>query len=516
MASGNLNAAQRRSGSNNAGRLGHELGAVPQTQQVLRPNGTENGRAFPDESSLPFLEPIRSRFVSSDCAVAFARSLGVDLQIPDPPPIHPYAWKPNIRPELKLPIPSSIVRLVTQEDIHYYSSIYFEEIHPLYGFLDREAFFLQCEHLRGPNPPRRDFEAVLCGVIVLGSLFTHSVPCTVETQLAENARMILEMTVSQPGEYLSLYHVAGWILRTMYLRLTTRPHLSWITSCIMINIAESIGLHQEFMNLRLTTPHGPRMLSPEELELRRRTFWVAWSLNKFFSAEVGRSKAGLDNIGCRQFNPKAGDHTEDLIELAHMLPDFTPQGSDLSEMTRRNVVFDNLLKMPSNLPAIALLKTDVCFALYRRYRLSNVKMSKDQISTILTIAQEGLDQAIVLSKKKRPWWNLLSVPFQCICVLLSIDTRESLVMVNPALDVLVQLEEVYQTELGAESVSMARHLVKSSRQKKEFEMGLLEEPQKKEAVFDMSKADFVFPSTIEWPTEDLSGWALFFTGNTYL
>ncbi|GAB5594019.1 hypothetical protein Unana1_08919, partial [Umbelopsis nana] len=492
---------------------GKSLGVI--NELTVPPRAIDDSTVQRDRTSLPFLEPVKSRFMGADSAIAFPRSLGVHLNTLEPPRLHSFAWNTGIRSERRLPCPMSMVRLICPEDCEYFSNIYFEEVHPLFGILDRGDYFQQCNNLWSSGRPSMDFEAIFCGVIALGSLFSRTNTCVVEAELVEHSRVILELSVSQPGETLSLNHVAAWILRTIYLRSTTRPHVSWMSSCITMYLAESIGLHKEFSNARLAAKNCPQPLAAKEMECRRRVFWVAWALNRLISADYGRSKVQLDNIECRTFPSKAGDYTNDIVRLARLIPDSNSSSQEFAIVVEQNKILDQLFQMHCRFAAFMLLKTDVCFNIYRRLRLSNAQLTGEQTTIVLSIATDGLEQAKALASQRCPMWNVISTPFQCVCVLLSIDTRESLAVVDKAMSLLDEMVEIYDTHLARESARTARHLIQSLRTKKVEELDLLEKATRNTETSPLTQTSSgnelsAFADILEWPSEDLSDWTQFF------
>lgn len=492
---------------------GNSVGVV--NELTVPPRAIDDSTVQRDRTSLPFLEPVKSRFMGADSAIAFPRSLGVRLNTLEPPRLHSFAWNTGIRSERRLPCPMSMVRLISPEDCEYFSSIYFEEVHPLFGILDRGDYFQQCNNLASSGGSSMDFEAIFCGVIALGSLFSRTNTCVVEAELVEHSRVILELSVSQPGETLSLNYIAAWILRTIYLRSTTRPQVSWMSSCITMYLAESIGLHKEFSNARLAAKNGPQTITAKEMECRRRVFWVAWALNRLISVDYGRSKVQLENIECRTFPSKAGDYTNDMVRLARLIPDSNSNSQEFAIVVEQNKILDQLFQMHCRLAAFKLLKTDVCFHIYRRLLLSNVQLTREQTTIVMSIATDGLEQAKALASQRCPMWNVISIPFQCVCVLLSIDTRESLAVVDKAMSLLDEIVEIYDTHLARESARTARHLIQSLRMKKVEELDLLEKASRNTETSPLTQTSSgnelpAFTDILGWPSEDLSDWTQFF------
>ena len=231
---------------------------------------------------------------------------------------------------------------------------------------------------------------------MLGSIFSDS-PHPFESDLVKQARVILEMSVACPPALLSLDAVTAWILRTLYLRCMTRPHISWMAICTTMHISEAVGLHQEFNAARFATLSSPIPLGAQEIETQRRMFWSAWLLNRLFAAEYGRSRVDLENIGCMPISSRQDDFTPLLIELAEVLPD-----EYIGSVEDFDVAFKQLFDV-SNLPStFELIKADICFHLYRRLRLSKINIVSEHVNIILSIIRKALVECSALSNFRRP------------------------------------------------------------------------------------------------------------------
>ena len=70
-------------------------------------------------------------------------------------------------------------------------------------------------------------EALICVVVALGSFISSPLlPLLAEAQVVEHRRLLLDLTTAHAPAWLSVRHVQAWLLRAIYLRSTTRPHLS--------------------------------------------------------------------------------------------------------------------------------------------------------------------------------------------------------------------------------------------------------------------------------------------------
>ena len=419
------------------------------------------------------LEPHKSRFVGgASSAIAFARGVGMDLGMTYPPRLHSYAWNTGIRPEPLSPMISGVRQLMSFNNSKPFFDAYFEAVNPLYGILNQDDFIQRCVAFWSLRGLRTEFEAVICGVISLGSLFSNGNPCTMESELVQHSKLLLESCISQPPALVSLDHVAAWILRSLYLRLTTRPHLSWLASCTTMHLAEATGLHQEIETIQFAVDGFPPPFKTQELDSRRRVFWVAWSLNRLLSAEYGRSPTCLDNVRCRKPCARKGDFTSDLIAAAELLPPCTSPGVNSANMLESGLV--QLSNLPDIQAPFMLLKADVCLILCRRLWAKSIKLSSDQIDSILSILRKALVQARALSELHRPWWNVLSVPFQTVCLLLSINSDSSIGMLSEAIDTLKAVSLLYDTHLAREALDVAKILIGQSAERKRQHLAMLD------------------------------------------
>jgi hypothetical protein len=456
------------------------------------------------------LEPYKSRFVSAHSTIAFPRSVGIDLKMANPPRLHSYAWNTGVRPERPVPVPSRVCELLTLEQSKPFFDTYFDLINPVYPTLNRENFFQRCQLYWSVPGGGFGLEAVICGVIALGSLFSGPNSSTVEWELVDHARLLLEASISQPPGLVSLDHVVSWVLRSLYLRLTTRPNISWVAICTTMHVAESIGLHQDVDTVSFAVDGTHQPLGPEVSESRRRVFWVAMSLNHLFSAEYGRSKAHINNIRCRRPSLQKDDYVRNLIEVAELLYEIDP-----AHVLELEVALERLGRMADSHPALTLMKADICLIICRRLRLTNRKYSSKHISIILFLLSKGLAECRSFALLKHPWWSVLSLPFHTVCLLLSINNHESMNMLNEAMETLVDVSLIYDTHLAREAVRTARSMIDQAAKRKREELIPLEELSHEygstSSMGHMNEtAEFMNSNIFEGLLEDDLGWTQFF------
>jgi hypothetical protein len=423
------------------------------------------------ENSL--LLAIKTRFTSTYSAIAWPKRLGLSFGLSDPPRLQAYGWNPGTRPEKNHNPASNICDIISLEDMQRYANIYFLEVHPFFGILDVEQFknraaSFWCEGKRGT-----DFEACICGVVALGSYFANSKNSVelaagslpAEAQVLEHGKLLLDLSYAYPPSMISLKHVVAWDLRALYLRLTTRPHISWMASCTAVHLTEAIGLHREITEVKL-----PRPISALEIDQRRRIFWVTMAINQFFAAEYGRSRVIIDSIGCYPISEilQPGDLTTQTVAIMQSVPGYVAPG----KITDSDV-FDALAKattLPTASPFLALLKADACFSIYRMLCLARFRIPPGLIPPFLEVIRVAMDADKFLRNTNEPWWNVVSTPFHAVCVLLTIETSECFEMLSPTLATLRNITEHYDSNLSREALRTALILVQAARDKKGKEL----------------------------------------------
>ncbi|KAB8259845.1 hypothetical protein BDV32DRAFT_138578 [Aspergillus pseudonomiae] len=197
-------------------------------------------------------------------------------------------------------------------------------------------------------------------------------------------------------------HIVGWLLRVIYLRLTGSPNATWIASCTLMHMIETARLHLEPSNVCVPSS-GDSSYSPQ---LKKRIYYIAQLFNTWISYDYGRCQ----------------DWTADDIAIWRLTDSLDPDRNlDSTDL-------ENLLLQASELtlshPALEL----------KRLRVSG-----------RVVSNTGIDKATEMARRHSPWWHIVNVPFQTICVLLAIDTRASLERVGKSLSSLRLIAGIYGT-----------------------------------------------------------------------
>lgn len=404
--------------------------------------------------------------MEANSGAAFARSLGSRLNAGKANRHNALAWNLGIGYE-QSSMQLCITSIISQNEMLRLSHIYFSTLHQCYGFLDINGFNQKVldrwEKFDSGDP----YDPVLCGVAALGSLFSGGHPSLRETELVQSAKTALETTslLSYPTQD----QAAAWVLRILYLRCTSRPHAAWIASCITMHTIEAIYTREgsETPSRNQTPAPG----APQDTDTNNRVFWVAWLLNTWIANEYGRSKVKIKGISCDFPSPRAGDSTTDLLYLYHISERLDPDQIFKAKDFEDGIAEIAAFRSPKD--GITLSQSNLGFALYRRLRLVSSQISQETSSQMLSLGATGLEAAMRLAEARMPWWHVANVPFQFICVLLVMDTPDSLSHIDIAMRTLEMVAQRFATPSIEEALKTARLLVRLSQKRKQEDILLL-------------------------------------------
>lgn len=414
-----------------------------------------------------FLEPTKSRYVGTGSAISFPLRLSREMGAVDLPRLHSYAWNAGTRPESIPSFDPQIVQLLRYEELHALTSVYFDVVHPVFSIIDKADFSLRIvEHWMGDGRSL-GFDALVGSVCALGSLFSGKDRFAREDELVLATKVLLDNVSTIHGATEDF--VVAWILRSIYLRSTTRPHASWMSTCSTMHIAEAVGLHREHGTTSISGTSGQASttyhMSPE---LRRRIYWTAKSLNLMFSCEYARSPVHLDEANCEEPAVVHGSHITELISLAKLMA--------VNSTTSRETLEDSLIKMfdsHSGCALLHLMKANAAFCIYRRLCLYDPGLSTELLTKIMKLGEDALLPAQTLVLCDQVWWDVLTVPFHFICVLLHMNTVESLSLLSTGTSALQKITSHLGSHMAKEAELAADTLISVCAQRKQKEMHCL-------------------------------------------
>jgi hypothetical protein len=86
------------------------------------------------------LDPVKTRFVRANSAIAFPRILGMDMESESIPRLHSFGWCMGIRQEEQDPV-FDISTIVSWIDMQRLAAVYFAIVKPELGLLEERATF---------------------------------------------------------------------------------------------------------------------------------------------------------------------------------------------------------------------------------------------------------------------------------------------------------------------------------------------------------------------------------------
>ncbi|KAJ6784082.1 hypothetical protein PWT90_07135 [Aphanocladium album] len=404
----------------------------------------------------------RGRFVNANSAIALPHLVGQELSAAQPLRLHSFAWNLGLRPERRGALATSLSHFLTLTDCQALSAVYFDAVHPLFAFLDPESFSRRLVQHWSTLESQPNFTAVVAMVAVLGSFFSPPARTHLrEDDIKRHGLAILDFALTNPTA-VDMDSVAGWILRTLYMRLTTRPAISCMASHTAMHFSEIVGLHRDVVD-DATATANPAAFSNEELEARRRYFCTARFLNQLLTTEYGVSGVAPRHSNSIPAASVPGAHIEALYTMTAVLKDVeaaATAGLDSDEFTD---LFRRLQDIPQANDTVSLFTADVCVALLRRFAAASSKPGPKITTTAAAILQQALASIANLLVAERTWWNMLSVPFQVICISASADSIGLLSLLPTAMELLRTMADKFGTHMVKEALATAQQVVTASR-----------------------------------------------------
>ncbi|KAF2493038.1 hypothetical protein BU16DRAFT_529267 [Lophium mytilinum] len=337
----------------------------------------------------------------------FARHLMAELSNGETQPLEYSSWNLGLR--LDSAYETSIIDLAGLEEASLYSQVYFEKVNPVYSIVDQGRFGEQLQdRWTSSSSQSCEFDAIICGVIALGSLFSGANAFHRESQIVELGQKLLERWT--PVDRLSrssLPIATARILRVLYLRMAVDPRAAWQASRSSILALEghSSDDTRNEQDSRCSTGNATSLM--DEAQIHRKLHWIARLLdrirNEFHPSQWDRD---IVTISCPPPTPSPPgilDHTSTLISLYVVSLRFTnsPEHKSLAELTK---ILDDIDALPmSSHDALQLHKSNHALCIYRFMRLTSSVIPKRTLARILCTAKPGLAGAVRLAKDSQPW-----------------------------------------------------------------------------------------------------------------
>ncbi|OOF99867.1 hypothetical protein ASPCADRAFT_203690 [Aspergillus carbonarius ITEM 5010] len=381
--------------------------------------------------------------------------------------------------------PSSITDLLSDEYLRAMVDRYFDGVHPVYKFLDLELVIRAINYVTSERPSlEHPMHCLLLNICALAALSMGSDEA--RRALDSSSRIALEYSTTLESP--TLHHVVAWMLRVIYLRMTGSPHATWLASCTLMHFIETTKLHIEPSDQ--TQPSLCR--DDYDPELRRRIYGVSRLFHMWISYDYGRPPLELRGATCSL--PKESLTSDEIAvwRISDSLnPDRQLDPATLEQLLRQTAE----LQLPHTVQKLKRCNIGLC--IYRRLRVAGCSISGATVDKVLGLVDEGCDLVEGLYGESLPWWHILNVPFQALCVLLALDTRESLPRVSRTLHILLVLTQKYENDAVKETFASACSLFRIHSQRKKDHLDLLvkaEEVMLQSGVIDApSLRDYFHP-----------------------
>ncbi|KAE8555902.1 hypothetical protein EYB25_000600 [Talaromyces marneffei] len=407
--------------------------------------------------------------------MAFPHILGVALGSNEPPRMRSFAYNFGIRPEEASTTHCFLGDLISEEDLSFFSGVYFSILGPIGDVMDPRIYPQRCRdyyHSSGSNAVA--FAALAAGVAALGSFWSPNRHPR-ESDLVQYAKAILDDPA--PMRLHGIDHIVAWGMRVFYLRATTRPSNAWIASCTQMHLCEAIGLHEEENIQKMASIAGAAAFGHDADRLRR-IFWISWAGHNMLSYEYDRSPVQFRTVTCQSIIPVSGSVADQFVQLTQIIPspnspfqlEWQPTSPN-EELIERLKVLGAFQAMHSFL---VVTKAEIAFCFYRHLYQLKVHIPDEIIKFIIDNGNAALEAAELQANQGRLFWNVISSVFQYACILLAIDTPAASGHINVTFKSLENLVKAADTELTREALSMARHLLSLNIAKKRKELAQLE------------------------------------------
>ncbi|PYI05186.1 hypothetical protein BO78DRAFT_295863, partial [Aspergillus sclerotiicarbonarius CBS 121057] len=422
------------------------------------------------EPQASFLDRGTARFLSHTSSISQARSLGLGLGLPEPPRLHSFGYHTGIRKEPENTPSVRLPQLLPWDKARDCIDVFTAVIHPVFGLMNMESIGQRAQgHWQGP-PEGFPFDAVISGIVALGSLFSNFLGEEKELEVVLHANTLLDNPVisRRPSQDL----VVAWILRTIYSRATGRPNVAWLQSATTLHLIEITGIHYNEAPLASGTD-GMNSSPNDEADLRARITSIAQSLHIMIAYDYGKTIIHLDPAASHRIRPRPGDFTRQLSELTNKVSTATSP-DPITRQTELLQAMEQLMKVEVDHDFLLLARAELCFAIHRRLHVLGLGLTRQQTKLTVDAGTAALPAARRLSARLHPWWNVTNALFQFLCVCLSINTNETLACIQPTMETFESVTQHFDTHLTQEAFNTALLLINACQREKEKQVNVLQ------------------------------------------
>ncbi|KAJ0421457.1 hypothetical protein BJY00DRAFT_323250 [Aspergillus carlsbadensis] len=418
------------------------------------------------------------RYSGASAAMAFPHILGLALGSDAPPKTRSFAYNFGIRPEEASNAHVFLGNIISEEDLAFFSSVYFSVLGPVVDVMDARIYRQRCRDYYqspGTNANGIAFAALAAGIAALGSFLSPNRHPR-ESDLVQYAKAILDDPASMRLH--GIDHIIAWGMRMLYLRATTRPSNAWIASCTQMHLCEALGLHEEETIKKIASLAGAAVLGHDADRLRR-IFWCSWAGHVMLSYEYDRSPVAFRVVTCQPIISVPGSVTDQFVQLIQIIPspnsplqlELQAQSSPSEDLFTRFKALDSLHYTH---PFLTVTKAEIAFCFYRRLYQLKTHIPDSTTQLIIAAGNAAVAAAEQQASQGRLFWNVIGSVFQYTCILLAMDCPAASANIGAALKGLENLVRAADTALTREALSVARHLLSLNVAKKRRELAQLE------------------------------------------
>ncbi|CAG8907115.1 unnamed protein product [Penicillium egyptiacum] len=355
----------------------------------------------------------KSRYTGESAAMAFPHILGMALGSDSPPKINSFAYNFGIRPEEASNAYGFLGKLISEDDLAFYSNVYFSAMGPIGDYMDPRIYAQRCrDYYHGSGSNAVAFSAVAAGVAAFGS-FLSTTRYPRESDLLQYAKAILD----DPGSIrmLSIDHIVAWSMRLFYLRATTRPSNAWVASCTLMHLCEVVGLHKEENIKKMASIAGAAVVGHDADRLRR-IFWISWAGHHMLSYECDRSAVTFRAVTCQAIIPILGSVADQFVQIVQIIPSpNSPFQLECPPPTPREELFQRLTtlsKLRFTHPFLVVTKADIAFCFYRRIYQLKTGITDEIIQLVINSGNDAVRAAEQLANQGHLLWNVIGSVFR--------------------------------------------------------------------------------------------------------
>ncbi|PWN87469.1 hypothetical protein FA10DRAFT_288890 [Acaromyces ingoldii] len=454
--------------------------------------------------------------LGTNTAPGFVSSLARNLEhqpLAAPSLTRALGWCCAVRPHSDRPLlltqGASLHDLVDEREAFRLAEVYINAVPSVFPiFASAQTVYGLVRDARGSSfstvPASKKAAAAL--VCALGSVFSARA-CANEMALCELAGALLFHESMNFGP--TTDSIVAWALMCIYKRATASPHAASSANTMAMSVVETVFMHDQ------QERHGPwhHLGRSEEEKRTQAVSKIIWFHNRMMGSETGKTTFTVRQAALDEYlQADTGvDKLDQLIRLSYAA---SVSPTDTTRELEERIL--TLGQLPENQSSIIddafhiLSEADVAFICYRSIRARRAAQTPETTQQLIHLGLRASRAAQRLVEEHRRWWQVLSVPFQLLCILLALDTPASLSYVRESLDILGAIAQQLANDSAWEAHSTAHHLVRLCQEAKKRDQDALAAALRSTVHGSSGQVDHDWDSNIFLRADDATDWDKFF------